>query len=206
VAEEEKVVPAAKRKRWDPVEIGAITAATGIATAIATVIGVCAVIGLFIVVGLIIRPENIRFMPTTLVMGLFIAIPPLLVALAVGAAIGPFAAWLTRSLRLPAIVFALIVAVLNWLAVSLPMVQMVTHLHDIMQGVVAGFRTIFELRVWGLLWPLAALVGLVSLLASLWATSRGFSIPLFSKSRWLQPLDGAAFGDKPVSQKEAEDR
>lgn len=159
------------------------------------------------VVKSIANPGMLKMLPPVLAVGLFIVvIPALLVAAIAGAGSGAIAGFLARLAKLPIIHFAFILAAMICVASFLPLAQGVLNVSDLMRGVSRDPRTIFDLQILQRFWPLAVLHAVPSLLVTLWVTSRGFSIPLFSKSRWLQPLDGAALGDKSVSKKEAEDR
>lgn len=134
------------------------------------------------------RPESLVTLPWFLLLGTYVAIPALISSLIGGAIIGPLAARVSQSGSLPGFIFPVTAAFLIYPFVLLPIVQSILWLHDTMQGVVSGYRTVLEPRSWRQLWPLAPLILVLTLCVSWWRSSRYFSIPV-TASQWWVPLD-----------------
>lgn len=195
----EETATESRRWRWRPAGIGAIAGAN-------TVVLVGLVLWLMIAVQSV--PVKLEFLQAELLLGLIIVFPAWLTAILFGAGSGAFTAWLGRSAKLQTIFFALILAALIWLAAFMPMALTMLYLVDQLGGG-AGAIVTLALQQWRGLVRLAVLVAAASLLATLWATSRAFSIPLFSKSRRLRSTadlggeyerlkaKGVAFKDEP---------
>ena len=120
-------------------------------------------------------------LPTLLLLAAVTVIPLVLaIACATGTACALLAAWIVTRMKLPSLMFPLLLALLGTAAALLWMARASFDL-----GGIRDFTT-------GL-WPLTLWIFVPSLIASLWFSSRALSIPIFDSSRWRQPLDEDAW-------------
>jgi hypothetical protein len=134
-------------------------------------------------------PNLIKMLPVIAVLGACVALPAFLISIAAGALCGRLAGLLSPPTSLPAFAYPLTLAILIYPFTLLSAGQSILWTHDMMQGVIAGHRTVFDARSWNQIWPLVPVMLVLTVGASFWSSSRNFAIPITAYPRWWRSLD-----------------